>query len=170
MSINVRGTLAVLAGCVAAAAGAAGASPAVAAEQVPVTVPLGGLESALQTDVPDVSTAAPLLTPGTPEGPRFEKSHVLPQGLVPKLPLGTELPATHAEVPLPSLVASQDLDRVGVSTEGSAVHTETAGASVNPPLTGPRAERLGVPDVSAPQLALGAPDVQARPGADVAVH
>ncbi|MGY0025068.1 hypothetical protein [Streptomyces sp. cg35] len=169
MSIKVRGTIAVLAGCIAAAAGA---TPAVASGQVPVEVPLGGVERALHMDVPRLSTAAPIPIPGTPEGPRYEKDHVLPQGTVPRLPLSSELPATEAEVPLPRLLGPEDAehtDRLGLDTEASPVRTLTPGASVNPPLTGPRPHRFGLPEVSAPQAALGTPDVQAQPGADLAL-
>ena len=165
MSITVKGTIVALAGCLAAA----GAAPAVAAEQVPVSVPLGGLESALHMDVPELSTTAPIPIPGTPEGPQYVQDHVLPQRAVPRLPLSGGLPATEAEVPLPQLLATEHVDRLGVSTEGSDVRTLTPGASVNPPLSGPRPDRLGLPEVSAPQLALGAPDVQAQPGADLAL-
>ncbi|WP_353943742.1 hypothetical protein ABII15_20295 [Streptomyces sp. HUAS MG91] len=166
MSIKVRGTIAVLAGCIAAAAGA---TPAVASANVPVEVPLGGVESALHMDVPELSTAVPVPMPGAPEGPRYSQDHVLPQHALPRLPVSSELPATDADVPVPQLLPSERTDRLGLSTEGTPVHTLTPGASVNPPLSGPRPERLGLPEVSAPQAALGTPDVQAEPGADLAL-
>ncbi|MBO1337387.1 hypothetical protein [Streptomyces sp. VRA16 Mangrove soil] len=167
MSIKVRGTIAVLAGCFTAAVG--GVTPAVASSQVPVEVPLDGVESALHMDVPTLSTAAPIPLPGTPRGPRYARGHVLPQQAVPQLPLTGELPATEADVPLPQVPATQDVDRLGLRTESSPVRTVTPGASVNPPLTGPRAEKLGLPQVSAPQAGVIVPDLQARPGADVAL-
>ncbi|WP_338698127.1 hypothetical protein V2W30_19050 [Streptomyces sp. Q6] len=167
MSITLRGTIAVLAGCIAAAAGSS--APAVASGNVPIEVPLGGVENALHIDAPRLSTEAPIPIPGTPEGPRYAKDHVLPEHAVPRLPLSSELPATDAEVPLPQLLATDDVDRLGLTTEESAVRTLTPGASVNPPLSGPRPHLFGLPDVSAPQAAVGTPDVQAQPGADLAL-
>ncbi|MER5947649.1 hypothetical protein ABT127_16470 [Streptomyces sp. NPDC001904] len=166
MSIKVRGTIAVLAGCLAAAAGA---TPAVASANVPIEVPLGGVESALHTDLPELSTEAPVPVPGAPEGPRYSQDHVLPQNALPRLPMSTELPATEVGTAVPQLLPTERTDRVGLSTEGTPVRTLTPGASVNPPLSGPRPDRLGLPEVSAPQAALGTPDVQARPGADLAL-
>ncbi|WP_372344235.1 hypothetical protein [Streptomyces sp. KL116D] len=164
MSIKVRGTIAVLAGCLAAAAGS---TPAVASANVPVEVPLGGVESALHTDLPRLSTEAPVPIPGTPEGPRYATDHVLPQQPLPRLPLSSELPATEADLPLPQLLPSDDVDHLGLRTESSGVQALTPGASVNPPLTGPRPHAFGLPQVTAPQAALGTPDVQAQPGADL---
>ncbi|MFD8572912.1 hypothetical protein [Streptomyces sp. NPDC059639] len=166
MSINVRGTIAVLAGCLAAATGA---TPAFASANVPIEVPLGGVESALHTDLPELRTEAPVPIPGAPEGPSYSQDHVLPQHTLPRLPVSTDLPATEAGMTVPQLLPTERTDRIGLSTEGSPVHTLTPGASVNPPLSGPRPERLGLPQVSAPQAALGAPDVQAEPGADLAM-
>ncbi|MFJ4712669.1 hypothetical protein [Streptomyces sp. NPDC088785] len=166
MSIKVRGTIAVLAGCIAAAAGA---TPALASANVPIEAPLGGVESALHMDLPELSTEAPLPIPGAPEGPAYTTDHVLPQHAVPRLPMSSALPATTADVPVPQLLPAEHTDRIGLSTEGTPVHTLTPGASVNPPLSGPRPERLGLPEVSAPQAALGTPDVQAEPGADLAL-
>ncbi|MYW63794.1 hypothetical protein GTY65_06825 [Streptomyces sp. SID8379] len=166
MSIKARGTIAVLAGCVAAAAGV---TPAAASGQVPIDVPLGGVESALHVDAPHLSTAAPIPIPGTPEGPRYTRGHVLPQGMVPRLPVGSELPATEADVPVPQLLASKDVDRLGLEAEASDVRAVTPGAEVNPPLSGPQPNRLGLPKVSAPRAGLASPDLQARPGAELAL-
>ncbi|MYT73039.1 MULTISPECIES: hypothetical protein [unclassified Streptomyces] len=166
MSIKVRGTIAVLAGCLAAAAGA---TPAVASANVPIEIPLAGVENALHMDVPELSTEAPVPIPGAPEGPRYSQDHVLPQNALPRLPVSSELPATQAGVPVPRLLPGEPAEQIGLSAEGSPVHTLTPGASVNPPLSGPRSERFGLPQVSAPQAAVGTPDVQARPGADLAL-
>ncbi|NEB75780.1 hypothetical protein G3I40_11140 [Streptomyces sp. SID14478] len=165
MNRTARATLTVLTACIAAAAAS---TPALAAG-VPVEVPLDGVESALHVDAPRLSTEAPIPMPGTPVGPQYSADHVLPQRALPQLPLSSELPATDAKVPLPQLLATEDVDRLGLTTEGSDVRTLTPGASVNPPLTGPRAHRFGLPEVAAPQAAFGAPDVQAQPGADLAV-
>ncbi|MFE1952981.1 hypothetical protein ACFW9D_21235 [Streptomyces sp. NPDC059524] len=165
--LTVRGTLAVFAGCVAAAAGGAAPAAAASAPSVPVEVPLGGVEDALHVDAPHLSTAAPLPIPGAPEGPTYDEQHLLPQGMLPRVPLGTELPATAAELPVPQVLPTDTVKQVGLHTEASPVHAESPGASVNPPLTGPRAERLGLPDLSAPQLGLGVPDLRAQPGADL---
>lgn len=165
MSIKVKGTIAVLAGCIAAA----GAAPAVASTEVPVRVPLEGVENALHMDAPELSTAAPIPLPGGPEGPQYVEGHLLPQRAVPRLPVSSELPGSKAEVPLPQLLPTEHVDRVGLTTESSPVRSLTPGASVNPPLTGPQPNRFGLPEVSPPQLALGTPDLQAQPGADLAM-
>ncbi|MEV5611038.1 hypothetical protein [Streptomyces sp. NPDC052225] len=166
MSIKARGTIAVLTGCLAAVAGAV---PAVASSNVPIRVPLDGLESALHMDAPRLSTAAPIPLPGTPGGPRYTRGHVLPQQPIPQLPVSSELPATDAELPLPQLLATDDVERLGLTTEASGVRAATPGATVNPPLTGPRSNRMGLPEVAPPQAAVAVPDVQARPGADLAL-
>ena len=165
MGNKVRGTIAVLAGCIAAAAGA---TPAVASAEAPVRVPLEGVENALHMEAPEISTAVPVPIPGTPEGPEFSADHVLPQKTVPRLPVSSGLPATEVDVPVPQLLPAGDSSHLGVRTAASDVRTATLGASVNPPLSGPQAERLGLPKMSTPQLAVGAPDVQAQPGADLA--
>ncbi|MZD04583.1 hypothetical protein GTW43_05730 [Streptomyces sp. SID5785] len=162
---TVRGTLAVVAGCAAAAAG--GAAPAAAAPSVPVEVPLAGVESALPVDAPELRTAAPLPIPGAPEGPRYDEQHLLPQNALPRLPVSSELPRTHAALPVPRVLPVDTVEQVGLDSAGSPLRTESPGASVGAPLTAPQAGRFGLPGLSTPQLGLGTPDLQAGPGADL---
>ena len=77
MKSTARGTLAVLAGCLAAAG--AGAAPAAAGEQVPVAVPLTGVENALHVKAPELSTGVPIPLPGGPDAPRFVAGRMLPE-------------------------------------------------------------------------------------------
>ncbi|MET7514138.1 hypothetical protein ABZS88_11775 [Streptomyces sp. NPDC005480] len=163
MKSTARGTLAVLAGCLAAAG--AGAAPAAAGDQVPVAVPLNGVENALHVKAPELSTGVPILMPGGPDVPRFATGKMLPEPLLPAVPLSSELPDTHVVAPLSEATGDHKIDHVGLSTPGSDVHTATPGASVNPPLTGPRADRFGLPDAALPDAALGTPLLQTTPGA-----
>ncbi|MEU6662499.1 hypothetical protein [Streptomyces sp. NPDC046821] len=164
MKSTARGTFAVLAGCLAAAG--AGAAPAAASGgQVPVPVPLNGVENALHVKAPELSTGVPVPLPGRPEAPRFTTGHMLPQPLLPAVPLSTELPATRVVAPLSDLTGDHKIDHLGLATPGSPVQTATPGASVNPPLSGPRADRMGLPDVALPQAGLESPLLKTTPGA-----
>ncbi|MFP3989190.1 hypothetical protein U9R90_17140 [Streptomyces sp. E11-3] len=164
MKMTAKGTIAALVGSVAAATGAA---TAVAAEQVPVSVPLSGVENALHMEAPRLSTGVPIPLPGEPEGPRYVEGQLLPDQILPQLPISSELPATQVVTPLPQLVPTETVDHLGVATDGSDVATRTPGASVNPPLTGPLANRFGLPDVTLPQASLETPAVQSEPGAEL---
>ena len=163
MKSTARGTLAVLAGCLAAAG--AGAAPAIAGEQAPVAVPLNGVENALHVKAPELSTGVPIPVPGRPDVPRFATGKMLPEPLLPAVPFSSELPATRVVAPLSEATGDHKIDHVGLSAPGSDVHTATPGASVNPPLTGPRADRFGRPDLTLPDAGLGTPLLQTAPGA-----
>ncbi|WP_156727744.1 hypothetical protein [Streptomyces apocyni] len=167
MNKKAKGALAALVSSVAAATGA---STAVAAEQVPVSVPLSGVEHALHMEAPKLSTGVPLPLPGAPEGPRYVEGQLLPDGILPQVPLSTELPKTELTSPVPQLLPNEKVDRLGLSTPGSGVEASTPGASVNPPLTGPLANRFGLPDVTLPQAALETPMLQSEPGADLGLN
>ncbi|WP_326774791.1 hypothetical protein [Streptomyces sp. NBC_01445] len=163
MKPTARGTLAVLAGCLAAAG--AGAAPAVAGEQVPVAVPLTGVENALHVKAPELSTGVPIPLPGGPDAPRFVAGRMLPEPLLPAVPLSSELPETRLEAPLSQVTGDHKVDHLGLTTAGSDVRTATPGASVNPPLTGPPADRFGLPDVALPEAAVVTPLLTTAPGA-----
>ncbi|MHC0430726.1 hypothetical protein ACX6XY_11115 [Streptomyces sp. O3] len=166
MNMKAKGAIAALVSSVAAAAGA---GSAVAAEQVPVSVPLSGVEHALHMEAPKLSTGVPLPIPGAPEGPRYVEGQLLPDQVLPQLPISSELPATEAVAPLPQLVPSETVDHLGLVTDGSDVAARTPGASVNPPLTGPLRNRFGLPDLVMPQAALETPALQSQPGAELGV-
>ncbi|MFF1735245.1 hypothetical protein [Streptomyces sp. NPDC058247] len=163
MKSTARGTLAVLAGCLAAAG--AGAAPAAAGEQVPVAVPLTGVKNALHVKAPELSTGVPIPVPGGPDAPRFVAGRMLPEPLLPTVPLSSELPDSRIEAPLSQATGDHKVDHLTVATEGSDVRTATPGASVNPPLTGPLADRFGLPDVALPEAALVTPLLTTARGA-----
>ncbi|MFC9462938.1 hypothetical protein [Streptomyces sp. NPDC056983] len=163
MMSTARGTLAVLAGCLAAAG--TGAAPAAAGEQVPVAVPLTGVENALHVKAPELSTGVPIPLPGGPDAPRFVAGRMLPEPLLPAVPLSSELPDTRVEAPLSQVTGDHKIDHLGLTTAGSDVRTATPGASVNPPLTGPVGDRFGLPGMALPEAALVTPLLTTAPGA-----
>jgi hypothetical protein len=97
MKSTTRRTLAAVITGVAAAFGAA--TPAAAAPTVPVPVPLGGAETSLGRELPEIGAAVPLLTPGTPDGPRYGEGRLLPDRAVPQLPVRS-VPGLDVETPL----------------------------------------------------------------------
>ncbi|MEU9183283.1 hypothetical protein AB0D14_01690 [Streptomyces sp. NPDC048484] len=162
MKSTTRGTLAAVVTCVAAAV----ATPAVAAEGVPVAVPLDGVERAFDTEMPKISGTVPLVTPGRPQGPRYVEGRMLPERAIPQLPFTTVLPAADVSTPLPDVLGNA-FGRVSASTPHSGLRTLTPGASLDAPLTGVRRDRVGLPDPKLPEVALLAPALQAAPGADL---
>ncbi|WP_330290889.1 hypothetical protein [Streptomyces sp. NBC_00576] len=153
-------TLAAVVTGVAAAVGAA--APAVAADTVPVPVPLDGVEKSLNVSLPRAGGELPLLRPGVPEGPRYVEGQMIPAGAVPQVPMGAALPGLSAEAPLPQVVG-KGFDQAGVSVPAAALRTLTPGLAVDTPVTAPDSEGFGLPTLKEPQAAVLTPVLQTAP-------
>ncbi|MFB9514231.1 hypothetical protein [Streptomyces purpureus] len=141
-------------------ASAAMAGPA-AAVQAPVNVPLEGLESVSPAlNAPTLSTGVPLPMPGAPTEFHEGMAQAVPGAALPRLPVSTELPRTVIEAPAPDTVDEVQPGRAQLTSPGSDMDLLTPGAQVVAPLTGPRAEHLGLPGYAPPKAGLAAPDVQ----------
>ncbi|BCL30545.1 hypothetical protein ACFFS2_22340 [Streptomyces aurantiacus] len=161
MKSTTRGTFAAVVTCVAAAV----ATPAVAADGIPVAVPLEGAEHALDMELPSVSGTVPLLKPGSPDGPRYVEGRLLPDRALPQLPVTSDLPSADLRTPVPRVLGDTfDHLAVGAPTS-SGLRARTPGASLDGPLTAPRPDRLGLPAPKLPEAGLLAPVLQAAPGA-----
>ncbi|MEU0459020.1 hypothetical protein ABZ322_40065, partial [Streptomyces sp. NPDC006129] len=104
MKSTTRGTLAAVITCVAAAAGAAAATPAAAVGTVPVPVPLGGAEKALNVELPEATGELPVPMPGSPDGPRYVEGRLIPERAIPQLPVHGGLPGADLRAPLPHVL------------------------------------------------------------------
>ncbi|MFJ6568858.1 hypothetical protein ACIQNU_15670 [Streptomyces sp. NPDC091292] len=165
MKSTARGSLAALLSCVAAATAA---GPAVAGEQVPVSVPMEGVENVLGIRAPQISGGIPVPVPGVMDRPRYVQGRMLPANALPKVPLSSPLPEANLTAPLPRLLGGVS-DQLGLSTGGGELKTETPGASLDAPLSAPQADQFGLPRLTLPVAALSAPLVQAAPGAELLV-
>lgn len=163
MKSITRGTLAAVVAGVAAAVGAA-ATPAAAVGTVPVPVPLGGAETALGTELPRVGGQLPLPTVGGPEGPRFVQGRLLPERVVPQLPVEGGLPGLDAGAP-PAPVLGHGLDHMTVDAPASELRALSPGLSVGAPLAEPKAGGSGLPDLNQPELGVLTPALSTTPGA-----
>ncbi|MFD4522449.1 hypothetical protein ACFWP7_00625 [Streptomyces sp. NPDC058470] len=166
MKSTTRGTLAAVLTGVAAAVGAAAATPAVAAGTVPVPVPLDGVESALNMQLPKVSGQLPVPMPGSPDGPRYVEGRLLPERALPQLPVGAGLPGVDVHTPLPH-VLGDGFDHLGVGAPAADLRTLTPGLSLDTPLTPPNPDNFGLPELKLPQVAVLTPLLQTVPGANV---
>ncbi|MER6979954.1 hypothetical protein [Streptomyces carpinensis] len=166
MKPTTRGTLAAVVTGVAAAVGAATATPAAAVGSVPVSVPLGGAESALGMKLPKVGGELPVPTTGTPEGLRLVRGRLLPERVVPQVPVHGGLPGLDARAPL-AHVLDDGSDHVGVEAPASGLRALAPGLSVDGPLTAPEPGRAGLPDLKLPELEVLGPVLQTAPGADL---
>ncbi|KOV95157.1 hypothetical protein [Streptomyces sp. NRRL B-3648] len=149
-----RGTLAVVVTSVAAAVGAA--APAAASGTVPVTVPLGGVSRSLGAEVPTLGAEVPLLKPGVPDGPRYVTGRLVPDRVLPQLPVRSGLPGLHTRAPLPHLL-DDGFDHLDVDSPTGGLRALTPGLSVDAPLTAPDGSNVGVPEAKMPQAAVLAP-------------
>ncbi|MFE0136147.1 hypothetical protein ACFWY6_31965 [Streptomyces sp. NPDC059037] len=154
------------------AAATASAAPAEAAEDVPVAIPVNGLEWALDTQVPEISTGVPIPRPGVPDRPKIGEDRLFPDPSLPQVPFGTVLPATRVAAPLSDALGDAGLDQVDVdaldvTAPESDLNTSTPGASIGAPLTRPRRDRMGLPGTTVPHAALHAPLLQTTPAAMV---
>ncbi|MFG2884002.1 hypothetical protein ACGFYV_17180 [Streptomyces sp. NPDC048297] len=165
MKSTTRGTLAAVVTGVAAAVGAA-ATPAAAVGTVPVPVPLEGVSRSLHMEVPEAGLEVPLLSPGAPEGPRFVTGRLLPDRTLPQVPLNGALPGAHLRAPLPH-VLGDGFDHVGFDAPASDLHALAPGLAVDAPLTRPRGDNFGLPDLKLPQAGVIAPVLRTVPAADL---
>ncbi|MGV9353906.1 hypothetical protein [Streptomyces misionensis] len=162
MKPTTRGTLAAV--VTGAAAAALAATPAAAAGSVPVPVPLGGVSQSLGTPVPEASLDVPLPTPGTPDGPRYTTGRLLPEGVLPQVPISGALPGADLHAPLPRLLG-EGFDHLDVDAPASGLHTLGPGLDLDAPLTQPDPHNFGLPGLKAPEAGLLAPVVRTVAGA-----
>ncbi|MFD5652829.1 MULTISPECIES: hypothetical protein [unclassified Streptomyces] len=167
MKPTTRRTLAAVVTGVAAAVGVA-ATPAAAARAVPVPVPLGGAETALGMELPEVAGELPVPTAGAPKGPRYVEGRLLPERTLPQLPVRGGLPGVDVRQPLPH-VLGDDFDHAGVDAPAAGLRTLAPGLSLDAPLTAPNPEALGLPAPKLPEVGVLAPVVQTVPVADLGV-
>ncbi|WLW54896.1 hypothetical protein [Streptomyces sp. YU58] len=166
MKSTTRGTLAAVITGVAAAMGAA-TTPAAAVDTVPVPVPLEGIENSLNMELPKLGGEIPLLVPGAPEGPQYVEGRLLPERVIPQLPVNGALPGAGLRAPLPHLLGD-DFDHVAVEAPVSDLRTLGPGLSVDAPLTPPKPENFGLPGTKLPQVGVLTPVLQTVPGANLA--
>ncbi|MET7456628.1 hypothetical protein ABZT03_33060 [Streptomyces sp. NPDC005574] len=168
MKPTTRGTLAAVITGVAAAAAAvgAGAAPAAALGAVPVPVPLDGVEKSLNTELPKLGGELPLPMPGRPDGPRYVEGRLLPEPVIPQLPLTGGLPGAGLRAPLPH-VLGDDFDHVAVGVPAADLRTLSPGLTLDAPLTAPDPDHFGLPALKSPQAGVLAPALQTVPGADL---
>ncbi|WP_336114427.1 hypothetical protein [Streptomyces sp. PTD9-10] len=164
MKSTTRGTLAAVVTGVAAVVGAAG--PAAAVGAVPVPVPLEGVSDSLNMEVPKAGAEVPLLTPGAPAGPRYATGRLLPERVLPQLPVTGALPGADLRAPLPH-VLGDGFDHVGVGAPASDLHTLGPGLALDAPVTQPDPDNFGVPDLKLPQAGVVAPALRTVPGASL---
>ncbi|MFF1549125.1 hypothetical protein [Streptomyces sp. NPDC058291] len=167
MKSTTRGTLAAVLTCVAAVAGAAAcASPAAAIGTVPVPVPLDGVEKSLNVELPTIGGEIPLPTPGAPEGPRFVEGRLIPERVVPQLPVAAGLPGLGVRAPLPEVLGN-GFNHVGLDAPASDLRTLGPGLTLDAPLTAPNPDHYGLPDLKLPEAGVLTPVLQTVPGADL---
>lgn len=166
MKSTTRGTLAAVLTCVAAAAGAASASPAAAVGTVPVPVPLDGVEKSLHVELPRIGGEVPLPSPGAPEGPRYVEGRLVPERVIPQLPVSAGLPGLNTRTPLPEVLGDGS-HHVGVDAPASDLRALGPGLALDAPLTAPDPDRFGLPGLQLPQAGVLTPVLQTVPGADL---
>ncbi|MFD0329987.1 hypothetical protein ACFQZC_21710 [Streptacidiphilus monticola] len=173
----------------ATAAHAAGMTPEqaqaveqqVAPEQVPFTVPLGGLfehitgkpsSAGVQGAIP-ASPLAPPTTAGQGAGP-----DLVPDPLVPPLQTGDRTPALDLSAPLPTTTGTLADDAAHLGLPAAPVHGLGAGLGLGHPVSydGPGMTRAMPADQTLPQLdldhlapAVQAPTMQTSPGGRLSV-
>ncbi|MFF8092110.1 hypothetical protein [Streptomyces sp. NPDC016675] len=167
MKSTTRRTLAAVVTGVAAAVGVA-AAPAVAAGAIPVPVPLGGAETALGMELPDVAGELPVPTAGTPEGPRYAEGRLLPERTLPQLPVRSGLPGVDLRQPLPQ-VLGDEFDHAAVQAPAAELRALAPGLSLDAPLSAPDGGGFGLPTAKLPQAGVLTPVVQTVPAADLGV-
>ncbi|WDO08305.1 hypothetical protein ME763_23145 [Streptomyces murinus] len=163
MKPTTRGTLAAVLTGVAAAASAT--APAAAAGAVPVPVPLQGVSHSLGTRMPEATLEMPLLTPGAPDGPRYVTGRLLPEPILPRLPITGTLPGADLRAPLPHPLG----DRLGLDAPAADLHTAGPGLNLVAPLTAPDPDLFGLPAPRLPEAGLLAPALRTVAGGDLGV-
>ncbi|MFJ7045170.1 hypothetical protein CTU88_07125 [Streptomyces sp. JV178] len=164
MKSTPRGTLTAVVAGVAAVLGAGSATPAVAAESVPVLVPVEGVEKAHDVTLPKVGGEVPLPTQGRPAVPRYVEGRLLPENTVPQVPLRAPLPGLSAEAPLPRPVG-KGFERAAVRVPTADLRTLTPGLSMDAPVAAPDAEAAELTTLKEPQAALRTPVLRTAPTA-----
>ncbi|MDT9700199.1 hypothetical protein [Streptomyces sp. P17] len=164
MKSTTRGTLAAVVTGVAAAV--ASAAPAAAVGTVPVPVPLDGVEKSLNIELPKLGGEIPVPMPGAPEGPRYVEGRLIPERVIPQLPVTGGLPGVGLRAPLPHILGD-DFDHVGVNAPASDLRTLAPGLTLDAPLTPPNPENFGLPELKLPEAGVLAPVVQTVTGADL---
>ncbi|MGW4568239.1 hypothetical protein ACWEN3_39720 [Streptomyces sp. NPDC004561] len=162
MKPTTRGSLAAVITGVAAAV-AAGATPAAAVGSVPVPVPLNGVSQSLGVEAPKAGLELPLPTPGSPGGPRFVTGSLLPDRVLPRLPVDGALPGGGVRAPLPRVLGDR-FDHVGVEAPASGLRTLGPGLDVDAPLTAPDPHHFGLPGLKLPRAGVVAPAVRTVAG------
>ncbi|MES9526034.1 hypothetical protein [Streptomyces capoamus] len=165
MKPTTRVTLAAVVTGVAATVGAAG--PAAAAGTVPVPVPLGGVSTALDMELPRLGAEVPLLKPGAPESPRYVTGRLLPDRTLPQLPVTSGLPGLDARAPLPHVLGDGGFDHFGVTAPAGDLRALSPGLSMDAPLTAPDGGNFGLPSAKLPQAGVLTPAVQSVAGGDL---
>ncbi|AZM54531.1 hypothetical protein DMA15_19810 [Streptomyces sp. WAC 01529] len=161
MKKSTRGALAAVIACAAAAGGSASAT---AAEQSEVTVPLHGVEYALGMQAPEITLGLPVPLPsGSPEGPDYVEGQLLPDHVLPRVPVNNSLPSARVKAPLSDVVGDHSVDAVEAELSASDVRATTPGAGLGLPLTAPRGELWGLPALQLPSAGLHAPRLSAQP-------
>lgn len=158
MKSTTRGTLAAVVTGIAATVGAAG--PAAASGAVPVPVPLGGVSTALDMELPHLGAQVPLVKPGAPEGPRYVTGRLLPERTLPQLPVSSGLPGVDARSPLPHVLGDGGFDHVGLDAPASDLRALAPGLSVDAPVSSPDAGNFGLPRPKLPQAGILTPVLQ----------
>ncbi|MEU7281932.1 hypothetical protein AB0A69_24620 [Streptomyces sp. NPDC045431] len=143
----------------ASAASAALATPAAAAPSAPVDVPLQPLGMVLPMAPPTVSTGVPIPMPGAPMGPTSAAQGRVQPLHLPQVPFTSTLPETLITASLPEVVENQPVTKALFSSPASDLQTTTPGAKVEAPITLPRPEALGLPNVELPQVGVLPPAV-----------
>ncbi|MFE9254236.1 hypothetical protein [Streptomyces sp. NPDC006879] len=162
MNITARAGLAALMTCMAAAVAA---TPAVAGESVPVGVPLDGLEIPLGTELPEVGTGVPVLMPGVPDGPTYHTGELVPNPVLPAVPLTAGLPPLLAQGALPDVLAHGPEGDAELTAPASDLVTRSPGVVLGAPLSAPRPQNMGLPDLVMPKLGVLTPALQGAPDA-----
>ncbi|QEU94292.1 hypothetical protein [Streptomyces kanamyceticus] len=167
MKKSTRGALAVALAC-AAAAGAGAGTAAQAAEQPSVTVPLNGLEYALDMEAPELTTGVPVPLPGEGlDGPRYAQDSLLPERAVPRFPVSGVLPDTQLSAPLSEVLGEDTVESLGAEAQGSSIEAVTPTPNLDLPLTAPQPDLWGLPAPKLPSAGLEAPELRAQPAANL---
>jgi hypothetical protein len=166
MKSTTRGTLAAVLTGVAAAVGTAAATPAAASGTVPVPVPAEGAEQSLGMELPKLGGEIPLPTPGRPDGLRYAEGRLIPERVLPQVPVTGGLPGAGLRAPLPH-VPGDHFDHVRLSTPASGLRTVAPGLNLDAPLTPPNPQNAGLPDLKLPEAGVPAPVLQTVPGANL---
>ncbi|MER7574354.1 hypothetical protein [Streptomyces sp. NPDC126514] len=162
MKSTTRGTLAAVVTGLAAAV--SGATPAAAVGTVPVPVPLGGVEKSFNIELPQVGAEIPVPVPGSPDGPRYVEGRLIPERVIPQLPVNGGLPGADMRAPLPH-VLGDDFDHVSLDAPASDLRTMAPGLALDAPLTPPNPKAFGLPEPKLPQAGVLTPVLQTMPAA-----